>query len=644
MLNILSNKSNFTGNDLVKELINPTTSIEQLNKIYQNSNIDLNSLYHNDEPILHTCCKKDLFNSVLWLLEHKINLEIETEQKETALFYAIYSKDSKMIKTLVEFNANVNHINNKNRTALQESITNSNNKVIRYLLQVTKVLNNKDTNGNNLLFDAISNGNFNLIKSIVSLKKIDLNEINNQGNTILHLENVLKNNELAMFLLESGANPTIVDRNGKSFLFYSILDGIKNMNLIKRASFFGFDLNLKNKNNRNILMEATNHFLKLPKNDKKKLNSQAELIKELVQMNINIQAVDNDNETVFFNITRSEDRDLIHYFLNNVPNINLNKQNNIGLTPLTILVLNGIKNRDLMKLYLEKGASLNTKNKFGKTTIEILIEIILYQDNKIEIESDYKPLLTDDAQYKDILELFIKNYDIDINELNSKGEPLFFSSLLNFNFALFKILRTRNTDLNKKDKNENNIIFRLLDLNYENKIQNKKVFLNTIKNLINIGVDVNATNQQRLTALQFAIFNDCKDTVKLLLELRANCNLVDEKGRGLIHTCIFQDKTNYIKEIHQSNPEIINIADSFGTRPINYAAFMGKKDLVLEMLGMGALINNPYKKSPKILTFLEKYHKNILNLTIGVEDESNKANLNLLAQNMIKEFNIKTSV
>lgn len=39
-------------------------------------------------------------------------------------------------------------------------------------------------------------------------------------------------------------------------------------------------------------------------------------------MNINIQAVDNDNETVFFNITRSEDRDLIHYFLNNGLNIN----------------------------------------------------------------------------------------------------------------------------------------------------------------------------------------------------------------------------------------------------------------------------------------------------------------------------------
>ena len=60
MLNILTNKSKFTEQDLVKELIDPTTSSEQLNKIYQNSNIDLNKIYHHDVPILHSCCKNRL--------------------------------------------------------------------------------------------------------------------------------------------------------------------------------------------------------------------------------------------------------------------------------------------------------------------------------------------------------------------------------------------------------------------------------------------------------------------------------------------------------------------------------------------------------------------------------------------------------
>ncbi len=42
--------------------------------------------------------------------------------------------------------------------------------------------------------------------------------------------------------------------------------------------------------------------------------------------------MDNKNETIFFNITRSLDRDLIHYLLNNLEKLNLNRQNIDGLT------------------------------------------------------------------------------------------------------------------------------------------------------------------------------------------------------------------------------------------------------------------------------------------------------------------------
>ena len=108
-----------------------------------------------------------------------------------------------------------------------------------------------------------------------------------------------------------------------------------------------------------------------------------------------------------------------------------------------------------------------------------------------------------------------------------------------------------------------------------------------------------------------------------------------------MHSCIWKNTTKYFKLLHQYNKEIINIPDAFGIRPINYAAFMGKKDLVIEMLDEGALLNNPTKKDPKILLFLEKFHPNILNITQGVEKEVDKVNLTLLRDNMIKEFNIK---
>ena len=82
-----------------------------------------------------------------------------------------------------------------------------------------------------------------------------------------------------------------------------------------------------------------------------------------------------------------------------------------------------------------------------------------------------------------------------------------------------------------------------------------------------------------------------------------------------MHTCIWKNTTKYFKLIYNYNKEIINIPDLFGIRPINYAAFMGKKDLVILMLDSGALINNPYKKDPKILDYLKKYHQNIIKMS-----------------------------
>ena len=50
-----------------------------------------------------------------------------------------------------------------------------------------------------------------------------------------------------------------------------------------------------------------------------------------------------------------------------------------------------------------------------------------------------------------LLKIFIEKYDLSLDDLNSKDEPLFFSSILNFNFPLFKILRLSKIDFNKKD-------------------------------------------------------------------------------------------------------------------------------------------------------------------------------------------------
>lgn len=640
MFETLLNKVKATEENFLKELLNQNMNLEKLNKIYKELKLDLNSLYYQDEFILHYCCKKDLFQSVLWLISNGINIEFENSQKETAIFYAIHGKSSAILQTLIDNKINIDHLNIHNRTALQDAVISANNRIVNYLIEVSKALGNCDIHGNNLIFDAVANGNIDIIKKVGALKEVNINQINNDGNTILHKEIVLKNNDLALLLMDLGADPTILDKNGKNFLFYAISKGIKNISILEKAVNLGCNINSRSGENKTLLMESINYFLNTPKDNIEMRTAHLEMVQELINLGVNVDALDNNNENAFFLVTRSEDRELIHGFLKDC-NINLNHQNNQGDTVLLILVLNGIRNSDLIKLYLEKGANPDLVNQAGKSIIEILIDIILYSENRKPLEFEYEILLNEDAEYANVLENILRNYDVDINKLNSRGEPLFFDSIVHFNFKLFKLLRTKSINLNQRDKDGNNIIFKLMEYNEKNLIKDKKLYLNTIKSLVNAGIDINARNNEGLTALHIAVGEKCEYTIRLLLELRADCFATDRQGRSILHTCIWKNTTKYFRLIHHYNKEIVNIPDKYGIRPINYAAFMGKKDLVIEMLDVGALVNNPNKKDPKILQFLEKFHPNILTLTKGIEKEVDKVSLKLLAENMIKEFNIK---
>jgi ankyrin repeat protein len=636
------NKTKYTEEELVKELLNPAFNSNKVNKIINSITVDLNTLFFNDELVFHICCKKDLFQAVSWFLENDINIEIENDQKETAIFYAIHSKSTAILQILIENKININHLNIYNRTALQDAVISANsNRVVNYLLQVTTSISNCDIHGNNLIFDALANGSIEIIKKIAAIDKININQINEDGNTILHKESVLKNTKLSILLMELGANPTILDKNGKSFLFYSIAKGIDSLEIIEKAIKLKYNINIKNAQNKTLLMESISYFLNTPKENEQLRISHLEMSKELMRLGVNVDSVDNKNENAFFLATRSEDRELINIFLENC-NVNLDHKNINDETVLSILVLNGIRNNDLIKLFLEKGANPNIENKFGKTIIEILIDIILHTENREELDFEYEIQLNKDAEYPTVLENILANSNIDINKFNSKGEPLFFESILHFNFKLFKLLRTKNINLNQKDKDENNIIFKLMEYNYKNQIKDKKLYLNTIKSLVNSGVDINAKNKEGLTVLHIAVGEKCEYTLRLLLEMRADCLATDNKGRTIMHNCVWKNTSKYFNLIHHFNKEIINIPDNFGIRPINYAAFMGKKDLVIKMLDAGALVNNSIKKDSRILQFLEKFHSNIINITQNIEKGVDKNNLKLLANNMINEFNIKS--
>ena len=637
---LLAKNKKFTQEDLIQELINPNSSSQKLNQIYNFLKIDLNSLQIDEEPILHVCCKKDIFESVSWLLDKKIDISKQNIYKETAAFYAIYSRNSAMLQLLVDYGSNINHLNISNRSILQEALNSANGSVIRYLLQTTTIFNNIDVHGNNLLFDAVLNPNENTIKHLASLKQIDINHVNKAGYTILHLRNVLQNNNLAQFLISLGANPTIPDEKGESFLFYLVQKGASSIKLIKFVSSMKFNFNLKNSRKRTILMEAISSYMEISPKNKSKRDGQYRLILEIMDLNIDVNVTDPKEETAFFYALRSEDKELILEFFRNFK-IDVNQENYEGITPFLYLILGGIKNKELIKPFIDKGANPNLKNSNKKNVVEILIDIILHIENGQKLEDVYRKHIQLNGQYRTPLEIIFKYYSVDVNSLNYKNEPLFFSSILNLNFKLFSILKTRTINLNKKDKAGNNIIFRLVEQNNKDLIKDKKLYLNTIRTLINAGINIDEKNSEGLTILHVAITQKCEDTVRLIFSLQADFFATDKSGRNIMHLIVLNNASKYFNFIHSKNKGIVEVCDNYGVKPINYAAFMGKYELVLAMINENISIKNDEKKHPNILNFLEKYRQNLLTLSQKANNEIDREKIEKLVSNMKKEFKIE---
>jgi ankyrin repeat protein len=633
-------KQSFTELNLLKELLSHVFDQKKIDNIYNNAEININWQNDNGESFLHLCAKGTYIESIKWLLKKDINVELQTEDNSTALFYALRSNNLTLVKSLIEAGVNLNHLNVYNRSVTQEAVISGNSRLIDYLIETSTNLNNEDVHGNNLIFDAVSNGKKEIIRQVANLEDVDINHINHAGNIVLQQESILKNNQLAIELMELGSDPTIQDKNGKNFLFYAISKGIKNLEILEKAVSLGCNINTRCEGNKTILIESMSHYLKVAKEDKEERENHLLMIKELISKGVEIDALDEEKENAFFLATRSQEKDLIEIFLGNSI-ISINHQNIHGDTVFSILVRYGVSNIDLILKYLEHGANPNRKNTNNKTSIEVLVDIILFYQNHQELDPKIEKLLDPNGEYSTLLTKILKNSKVDLNQLNSEGKPLFFSSVLNFNLNLFKIFRDNNINLNLKDTKDHNIIFELMDYNTSHTIKDQKQYLDMLQNLLNIGVDVDAKNKEGLTALHKAVVEKCEYTVRLLLESKADTMAKDNKGRSIIHNCIWKDNTRYFKLIHSYNNDIINIPDSFGLKPINYAAFMGKKDLVIQMLDAGALVNNSYDKDIKILKFFEKFHKNIVNIDHGVENEVDRKSLKILAEAMIKEFDIK---
>jgi ankyrin repeat protein len=653
-------------NKLLIELEKKTLNKNKLDTMLTTNDIKINMPLDDNskKTILHRMIEDNKVLSVKWLFDNHANPYIEDSLNIPAFFtFANHLKSDQMLKVLIQYNIDFNYKSSNGRTVLQDIVLNGDVSLAKKILPYIKNKFSLDNYGKNILFDALSSGNKDMIDLVYSLPDLDINIQAKNKDSLLHF---VKDGHLDIieFLLTKGVSPTLQDSDDKNIIFY-LSQRMENTVVVSEISKISklIDLALraedaiaqKNQNGETLLLGFLKNLHKpLGEYNQKKMLSQ--LIETFIKSGVNIDEQDNEGNTPLLVAVEKNDLETVQLLVNNGADINL--KNKEGSTPLSIAVMKGNKDYyDMIKLLLAFEADPNIKDSKGLTLIEKILYILIYVYNyenstmpfcvsdilnkeQKEEDEDFILKYNEDDYMKDVLEMMISYKIADLSVLDSRGNPYLFILIITQNDSLAKLLIRYGADINQENKDGKNILQYYLDFASENEIEDS-IVNKRIKDIIKFGVNLDHRDEHGGTILHNTVLKHPLTITKNIHKCGANIDVSDHKGRTLLHNAIWANNLETMKYIIQNNRALLNTPDKLGILPINYAAFIGSKELVCYLIKEKSYVNNIHEIPQYMINFLKRFHKNIKELeqlkTLSPQD---KKDIKILLENMKKEFNI----
>ncbi|MCP4969153.1 MAG: hypothetical protein GY932_00995 [Arcobacter sp.] len=323
--------------------------------------------------------------------------------------------------------------------------------------------------------------------------------------------------------------------------------------------------------------------------------------------------------------------------------LNVNFENNEGNKAISFAIIN--KNFNIYKIIKKHTTDINKKN-------ETLLHLAIKHENIEVIDdlfNDANFIMNDEILFYNktyrsinIINRITKKFN-NLKAIDSNNRGVLFYVVENGyeSESIFLKLLDKGLDINLLDKDGNHIIYKYMKEKQEFKKEKRyKDYHNNLQTIIMMGANVNSKDSFGGITLHKAILDCDIITIKLLLHSGADVNAIDNRGRNIIHNAVWKNDMKIFKLIYAYNKTLLNEPDKFGVTAINYAAFLGYTELVLELIELNAHINNPYKKSNYILVFLKKFHKSLDTIIDEARTKSDKIKLKRLIENMKKEFSI----
>ncbi|GFQ77336.1 hypothetical protein TNCT_578431 [Trichonephila clavata] len=498
----------------------------------------------------------------------------------TPLQLAVQNNDFEMVEVLIKNGAEIDAESDSKPTSLCLAVRNNNKEIVKILLKYGADINAKKSLP---LSTAIVFGLNSIAEILLDNEKIDIHYCGIDGNSLLHIAAKQGNYFLVEAFLSRGADANAITlTDGTSPLHYAADAGY--VEIVK--------ILLKNKAKINAFTNVGLTPIHLAA-----VKGHTSVVKLLLENGANAKVTDNKNRNSFEMAVAHGDVEVVKLLLQE-KNININDKANDGFSLLHIAAQEG--NLNIVKHLIDRGADVNSQNDAGSKPIHIAAR----------------------EGHKDIVELFLNCKSLN-NYLGAFDQSLVHYATMGSQPEILKLLIDLKFDVNASDRNDlkpvhiavssndKNILLILLQHgayydafyngltplqlalyhNHGNCVQLliliKELFdavkhnnFSEVENCIRKEVILNVKNSENIAPLHYACWKGYEDIVNLLLENKADPNVIGKGGSTPLH---YAAKFNHFTIVKQLllNGGIYNAECNNHRNPLDFTSNNDIKKLLL---------------------------------------------------------------
>ena len=187
------------------------------------------AIYNNHDAVVDELLKNNC--NVNTTLNERSNQEDYEEDGYTynglfegrsPLMDASYGGQLSLVEKLIKHNAQIDAVEKTKCNAVVYAAQRGHVEILNILLKKNQSLSDQGGHQNTTPLGAAAwNGHLNVVKELIQNWRVDINSQNQFGSTPLHVATEYNHTDVIEFLLQSGADPSIKDNDGKVALDYA---------------------------------------------------------------------------------------------------------------------------------------------------------------------------------------------------------------------------------------------------------------------------------------------------------------------------------------------------------------------------------------------------------------------------------------